>query len=88
MKTEQEIEDTEPCVVCGNERRGQGGYLTCECPRVTPALITIKAKPSRAAVLDFASRALRNAPEGTVTPGLLNALVEDIKDGLHCLQND
>lgn len=20
------------CTVCGNEERGQGGYLTCECP--------------------------------------------------------
>lgn len=22
----------EPCPVCGNEERGQGGYLSCECP--------------------------------------------------------
>lgn len=21
-----------PCLVCGNEERGQGGYLNCECP--------------------------------------------------------
>ena len=21
-----------PCSVCGNEERGQGGYLSCECP--------------------------------------------------------
>ena len=21
-----------PCVVCGNEERGQAGYLSCECP--------------------------------------------------------
>lgn len=26
----QEVE--EPCPTCGNEERGQGGYLSCECP--------------------------------------------------------
>lgn len=25
-------EPEEPCPVCGNEERGQGGYLSCECP--------------------------------------------------------
>lgn len=25
-------EDEQPCPVCGNEIRGQGGYLSCECP--------------------------------------------------------
>lgn len=25
-------EDTSACPVCGNEERGQGGYLSCECP--------------------------------------------------------
>ena len=24
-------ESQEPCPVCGNEERGQGGYLSCEC---------------------------------------------------------
>lgn len=24
-----------PCPVCGNEERGQGGYLSCECPAPT-----------------------------------------------------
>ncbi|QSY98568.1 hypothetical protein J2J97_32200 (plasmid) [Rhizobium bangladeshense] len=28
LVTEEEL----PCPVCGNEERGQGGYLTCECP--------------------------------------------------------
>jgi hypothetical protein len=27
-------EEQHPCHVCGNEERGQGGYLTCECPAV------------------------------------------------------
>lgn len=25
-------EEQKPCPVCGNEERGQGGYLSCECP--------------------------------------------------------
>ena len=25
-----------PCPVCGNEERGQGGYLSCECPAPLP----------------------------------------------------
>ena len=25
-----------PCPVCGNEERGQGGYLSCECPAPSP----------------------------------------------------
>lgn len=25
-------EDSSPCPSCGNEERGQGGYLSCECP--------------------------------------------------------
>jgi hypothetical protein len=25
-------ETEEACPVCGNEERGQGGYLSCECP--------------------------------------------------------
>ena len=29
-------EELLPCPVCGNEERGQGGYLSCECP--APAL--------------------------------------------------
>lgn len=48
-------------------------------------VVSVWAEPSRAAVLDFASRALRNAPDGTVTAGLLNALCDDIKDGLKSL---
>lgn len=24
-----------PCAACGNEERGQGGYLTCQCPAVS-----------------------------------------------------
>lgn len=26
------IDDDKPCPECGNEVRGQGGYLSCECP--------------------------------------------------------
>lgn len=29
-------EESEPCPVCGNEERGQGGYLSCECPAPSP----------------------------------------------------
>ncbi|WP_034853241.1 hypothetical protein [Sinorhizobium sojae] len=29
-------EESEPCAVCGNEERGQGGYLSCECPAPSP----------------------------------------------------
>jgi hypothetical protein len=29
-------DEEQPCPVCGNEERGQGGYLSCECP--APAL--------------------------------------------------
>ena len=29
-----------PCSVCGNEERGHGGYLTCECPAPQPAVST------------------------------------------------
>ena len=25
-------DDDQPCSVCGCEERGQGGYLTCQCP--------------------------------------------------------
>jgi hypothetical protein len=30
--------DGESCPVCGNEERGQGGYLTCECPAPLPPI--------------------------------------------------
>lgn len=29
-------EELLPCPVCGNEERGQGGYLSCECPAPAP----------------------------------------------------
>lgn len=29
------VEAEDPCPVCGNEVRGQGGYLQCECPAVS-----------------------------------------------------
>lgn len=32
------------CPVCGNEERGQGGYLSCECPApIDPVLAALKA---------------------------------------------
>lgn len=34
-------EPEEPCPVCGCEERGQGGYLSCECPApASPASVT------------------------------------------------
>lgn len=41
-------EGEEPCPVCGNEVRGQGGYLSCECPapkRIPPGSYTRETMP-------------------------------------------
>ena len=48
--------------------------------------IQICRYPTEEQVLEFAKSALRNAPTGTVTQGLLEALILDMKDGLHALQ--
>ncbi len=32
----------QPCSVCGNEERGQGGYLSCECPAAQPKMLFIE----------------------------------------------
>lgn len=29
------VETPTPCPACGSEERGQGGYLSCECPAVS-----------------------------------------------------
>lgn len=50
--------------------------------------IEISKNPTRAQVLNWAKSALRNAPDGTVTAGLVEALVSDFKDGLAYLQPD
>lgn len=47
--------------------------------------IEVVAEPTRDQVLDFARSALRNAPWGTVTPGLIEALEDDLKSGLLAL---
>jgi hypothetical protein len=42
-------EDEPPCSACGSNERGQGGYLSCECPVVPPALgVFDPARPWRA----------------------------------------
>ncbi|WP_395451153.1 hypothetical protein ACHMW7_16000 [Aminobacter sp. UC22_36] len=42
-----------PCPVCGNEERGQGGYLSCECP--SPVSQKEAAHPDDLAVDRFAA---------------------------------
>lgn len=39
-----EDEET-PCPVCGNEERGQGGYLSCECPAPRAATVSARGEP-------------------------------------------
>ncbi|MDE2471082.1 MAG: hypothetical protein KGL35_20640 [Bradyrhizobium sp.] len=34
-EVEADHEQELPCPACGNEERGQGGYLTCQCPAVS-----------------------------------------------------
>lgn len=48
--------------------------------------IQISRYPTEAQIMAWAMSALRNAPDGTVTTGLLEALVADFKDGLDRLK--
>lgn len=48
--------------------------------------IQISKYPTEAQVLVWAMSALRNAPDGTVTSGLLEALILDFKDGITALK--
>lgn len=52
---------------------------------MTQATIKIPRYPTEEQVVEFAKSALRNAPHGTVTRGLLEALIIDMKDGLAIL---
>lgn len=45
----------------------------------------VPAEPTVEDVQEFARTALRNAPDGTVTFGLLNALKEDLASGLRAI---
>ncbi|WP_319520147.1 hypothetical protein [uncultured Martelella sp.] len=47
--------------------------------------ITIHADPTREEIIRWAESALRNAPDGCVTPQLVSDLVDDFKDGLPAL---
>jgi hypothetical protein len=48
-------------------------------------VLTVPANPTVEDVQEFARTALRNAPYGTVTFGLLDALKEDLASGLRAI---
>jgi len=47
--------------------------------------LVVPAEPTREEALEFARMALRNAPDGTLTGGLLNALCDDLASGLRAI---
>lgn len=59
-------EAVEPCPVCGCEERGQGGYLSCECPSPIDTLSSrVEAAEARVKVL---TEALQNMVGAFDTP--------------------
>lgn len=54
-------------------------------PVMSEKVLVVPADPTVEEVQQFVRVALRNAPDGTVTFGLLNALKEDLASGLRAI---